>query len=106
MYTTAYTEAPMARHAIDLEADIQPVSDFRANASSMLEQVRTTKRPLILTRRGRGAAVLLDIGAYQDLMEELDTLRDVQLALADFAAGRTVPQSELRDRILAKLDAS
>ena len=61
------------QHAIDLEADIQPVSDFRANASTMLEQVRTTKRPLILTRRGRSAAVLLDIGAYQDLMDELDT---------------------------------
>ena len=96
----------MSRPAIDLEADIQPVSDFRANASSMLEQVRTTKRPLILTRRGRRAAVLLDIAAYQDLIEELDTLRDVQFALADFAAGRTVPQSELRDRLLARFDAT
>ena len=105
-YTKAYTEAIMARHAIDLEADIQPVSDFRANASTMLEQVRTTKRPLILTRRGRSAAVLLDIGAYQDLMDELDTLRDVQLALDDVAAGRTRDQSDVHDRILAKLDAS
>lgn len=95
----------MPRHAIDLETDIQPVTDFRANASSMLDQVRTTKRPLILTRRGRGAAVLLDIGAYQDLMDELETLRDVQLAMADFAAGRTREQSEIRDRILSKLDA-
>lgn len=96
----------MARHSIDLEADIQPVTDFRANASSMLDQVRTTKRPLILTRRGRGAAVLIDIGAYQNLLDELDTLRDVQLAMADVAAGRTSEQADVRDRMMSKLDPS
>jgi len=95
----------MARHAIDLEADIQPVTDFRANASSMLDQVKATQRPLILTRRGRGAAVLLDIGAYQALMDELETLRDVQLAMADVAAGRVRDHADVRERLLAKLDA-
>ena len=30
----------MAKVALDLESDILPVSDFRANASAMLEQVK------------------------------------------------------------------
>jgi prevent-host-death family protein len=96
----------MPRHAIDLETDILPVSDFRANAASMLEQVRTTQRPLVLTKRGRGAAVLLDIASYQALLDELETLRDVQLALADVAAGRVREQADVRERLLAELDES
>ena len=49
--------------------------------------------------------MLLDIGAYQALMDELETLRDVQLAMADIAAGRVRDQADLRERLLAKLDA-
>ncbi len=96
----------MVNPEIDLETDILPISDFRANAASMLDQVRETRRPLILTKRGRGAAVLLDIASYQALLDELETLRDVQLALQDVAAGRVRDQSEVRERLLAKLEKS
>jgi antitoxin YefM len=91
----------MAKVALDLEADIQPVSDFRANASAMLQQVRDTGRPLVLTQRGRSTAVLLDIRTYQDLLEELQDLRDVQRGLDDVAAGNTVSHSD----VVARLDA-
>jgi len=80
----------MANVALDLATDIQPVSDFRANASAMLEHVKETGRPLVLTRRGRGAAVLLDISTFQDLLDELEELRDVQRSLVDVAAGDLV----------------
>jgi antitoxin YefM len=93
----------MPRGTIDLEADIQPVSDFRANASSVLEQVRVTGRPVVLTQRGRGAAVLLDIRAYQDLVEELEELRDVHRALADVSAGRTTAHADVVARVQARL---
>lgn len=91
----------MARVALDLETDIQPVSDFRANASAMLQQVRDTGRPLVLTQRGRSTAVLLDIRTYQDLLEELQDLRDVQRGLDDVAAGNTVSHAD----VVARLDA-
>lgn len=89
----------MGKVALDLEADIQPVSDFRANASTMLQQVRESGRPLVLTQRGRGAAVLLDIASYQNLLDELEELRDVHRGLADVAAGRVLEHSEVVARI-------
>ena len=93
----------MAKVSLDIEADIQPVSDFRANASALLQQVRDTRRPLVLTQRGRGAAVLIDIHSYQLLVDELDELRDVQKGLADVAAGRVVGHDEVRARVAARL---
>jgi prevent-host-death family protein len=93
----------MAKVALDLEADIQPVSDFRANASALLQQVRDSGRPLVLTQRGRGAAVLLDIRSYQKLIEEIEELRDVHRGLADVASGRLVDHDDVVARVEARL---
>ena len=44
--------------------DIQPVSEFRANAAKFIEQVRETKKPLVISQHGRGAAVLVDYDVF------------------------------------------
>jgi len=68
--------------------DIQPVTEFRANAAKFIDQVRATGRPMILTQRGRSAAVLLDVKAYEALIDELALLRDVRVAEKQVAAGK------------------
>lgn len=90
------------RHSLNLETDVQPVSDFRANAAQLLNQIRETGRPLLLTQNGRGAAVLLHVSDYQALIDENETLRDLRRGLLDMAEGRTVPHDEARARLLAR----
>lgn len=68
--------------------DIQPVTEFRANAAQVIEQVRETGVPVILTQHGRSAAVLLDVEAYEALVDELELLRDVRTAETEVAAGK------------------
>ena len=60
--------------------DVRPVTEFRANASAFLEQIRATKCAVILTQHGRSAAVLLDPAVYEDLLSELANLREAQAA--------------------------
>ena len=93
----------MAKINLDPESDILPISDFRAQASAMLAQIQATGRPLVLTKRGRGAAVVLDLASYRDLLEELEELRDVQRGLADVEAGRVMDHSDVEARIAARL---
>ena len=45
--------------------DVQPVTEFRANAAQFIEQVRTTGEPVILTQHGQSAAVLIDVAGYE-----------------------------------------
>jgi prevent-host-death family protein len=40
---------------VKLDTDIKPVSEFRAKAADSIERVRNTRRPLVLTQRGRSA---------------------------------------------------
>jgi prevent-host-death family protein len=70
----------MKRHP-RIATDIKPVSDFRANAAGMIEQVKASGRPLVLTQRGESAAVLLDVAVYQELIEELELLSDIRTSM-------------------------
>lgn len=85
-----------------LDRDIKPVSEFRANAAELIEHVKETGRPLVLTQRGHSAAVVLDVSEYERMVEELELLTDVRSAVAQIEAGRGVSnraaKSELRRR--------
>ena len=54
---------------IQLDEDIRPLSEFRANVASFIEHVRETKRPLVITQRGKSAAILLDVAEYEALLQ-------------------------------------
>ena len=86
-----------------LDQDVKPLSEFRANVSTLVQQVRRTKRPLVLTQRGHSAAVLLDVTEYEHLLEEVETLRDIHTAERQIAQGRGISQSRARQRVLAVL---
>jgi len=90
---------------VRLARDIRPVTDFRANAASVIEQVQSTKRPVILTQHGRSAAVLLDVDAYEELLDQLALLRDVQEAEDQVAAGRGAAHGAVAKRLRARLRA-
>jgi len=92
----------MSLPALDLESDLHPVSEFRANAAKMLAQIKKTGHPLVLTQRGRGAAVVLDIGSYQALLDRIDLLESMQRGLDDIAAGRTIPHEEAKRRLMER----
>jgi len=79
--------------------DIRPVTDFRANTSAVLEQIQTTKRPVILTQHGRSAAVLLDVDVYESLVEEVAVIRDVRAAEAQLDAGMGIPHEVVEERL-------
>jgi len=86
------------------DTDIRPVSEFRANAAELIDQVRESGRPLILTQRGHSAAVVLDVAAYQDMLEEIELLRDVRSSEKQLKDGKAVSnrdaKAELRSRLL------
>lgn len=48
----------MSRLRVD--EDIRPLSEFRAGVATFVKQLHETRRPMVLTQRGRGVAVLLD----------------------------------------------
>jgi antitoxin YefM len=72
---------------INLETDIRPFSDFLANITSIIEEIKRTKRPVVLTQHGRSAAVVLDVAEYERILEKIDLLSDIELAESQIENG-------------------
>ena len=83
--------------------DVQPLSAFRANAAGFLDQVRSTKRPLVLTQHGKSAAVVLDVDQYEALVDEIEVIRDIRQAKAELARGEGIPHEEVVAELRARL---
>ena len=84
--------------------DIQPLSTFRANAASFVQQVRETKRPLVLTQHGRSAAVLLDVEEYETMVEQIEILRDVRRAEYQLDSGQGIDLENVEARLRARIE--
>jgi prevent-host-death family protein len=54
---------------------IIPVSDLRQDAAKLLKQLNKDKEPLIITQRGRAAAVMMGVEAYENSEHEKELLR-------------------------------
>jgi len=68
--------------------DIIPVSDLRQDAAGTLRRVNRSKQPLVVTQRGRAAAVLLGIDAYQRGERERAILKLLAQGEREIRAGR------------------
>ena len=55
--------------------NIIPVSDLRQDAAKILKKLRNNKEPLIITQRGRAAAVMIGVDAYEKSEHEKELLR-------------------------------
>jgi len=82
-----------------LNSDVTPVSDFRANAAELIARVRNSRRPLLLTQRGRSAAVVLAVDEYDQLIEEIDTLRDIRTAEEQLERGQVLSNAKAKSRL-------
>jgi len=55
--------------------NILPVSDLRRDAAKVLKKLRENKEPIIITQRGRAAAVIIGIEAYEKSEHDKEILR-------------------------------
>jgi prevent-host-death family protein len=90
----------VAMSKVRVDEDIRPLSEFRAEVASFVKHIRETRRPMVLTQRGRGVAVLIDVNEFELMQERLEILEDIYRAEEQLAAGGGVPQEEARARVL------
>jgi len=88
---------------LHFDQDIQPLSDFRAGAASFIRQINETRRPIVITQRGKGVAVVIDVSEYEAMQEKIELLEEVQKAEAQLSAGLGISSVNARAKILQGL---
>ncbi|HOI74718.1 MAG TPA: type II toxin-antitoxin system Phd/YefM family antitoxin [Syntrophales bacterium] len=79
--------------------DIVPISDLKMNPGRIVNQVDKTSRPVLLTSRGRGIAVVQSLKDYEAQSEEQAFLRGVVQGLMDLEEGREMSLEDVKKRL-------
>ncbi|RZP84833.1 type II toxin-antitoxin system Phd/YefM family antitoxin [Vibrio vulnificus] len=88
---------------IHFDQDIQPLSEFRAGVTSFIKQINETRRPLVITQRGKGVAVVLDVAEYESMQEKIELLEEMRTAEAQLASGLGVSNEDARAQVLGRI---
>jgi prevent-host-death family protein len=84
---------------IKYSQDIVPLSDLKINPGRIISQVGKTSRPVLLTSRGRGVAILESLKDHEERTEEQAFLRGVVQGLMDIEEGREISLAEVKKRL-------
>jgi prevent-host-death family protein len=90
---------------LDITKDIQSLTTFRRRSGDFMKQLKKSKRPVVLTVKGKAAAIVQDAEAYQRLLDiaaRADSEEGIRQGLDDVTHGRTRPGKEVFDDIRRK----
>jgi prevent-host-death family protein len=82
---------------LDITSDIQSLTTFRRRSGDFMKQLKKTKRPVVLTVKGKAAAIVQDAGAYQRLLDIAATAsadEGIRQGLDDVKQGKVRPARE------------
>ena len=80
--------------------DMIPITGLRQDAAAALRRARRSRQPVVITQRGRAAAVLLSIEAFAHAEHERQILHLLARGEREIAAGRGFDL----DAVLAEAD--
>ena len=80
--------------------NIVPITDLRQDATTIVKRVSTSREPVIITQRGRAAAVMVSMEVYKHSQNELELLRLLARGEKEIEAGKGYDL----DMILAEAD--
>lgn len=84
---------------IKFSEDVIPLSDLKVNPGKVVNQVKETHRPVLLTSRGRGVAVVQDLEDYEKNQEERVFMKAVTQGLMDVKNGRVMELAEAKAKL-------
>jgi prevent-host-death family protein len=89
---------------LDITRDIQSLTTFRRRSGDFMKQLKKSKRPVVLTVKGKAAAIVQDAEAYQRLLDiaaRADAEEGIRQGLTDAKKGKLRPVREFFDEFEA-----
>ncbi len=86
-----------------IDQDIKPLSEVRNGMATYIKQIHETKRPLIITQRGKSAAVLVDVQEFEMMQEKIELLSDIHSSLNQLEKGEGINHEEAKNMLLERI---
>lgn len=79
--------------------DVVSLSDLKVNPGKVINHVNDSHRPVLLTSRGRGVAVVQGLDEFEKNGEELAFVKAIAQGLMDIEEGKTVNIKDARKKL-------
>ena len=79
--------------------DVIPLADLKVNPGRVVKHATDVHRPVLITSRGRGVAVVQSVRDYEAAEDERAFMRAVVAGFADLEAGRELSLAEAKARL-------
>jgi prevent-host-death family protein len=97
-----------ANAMLDINNDIDSLSNFKRNTPEFLRQLKKTGHPVVLTINGKAELVVQDTASYQKLMElaeRSERMDALKASIEDMKAGKVIPAEDVLAELRQILDA-
>ncbi len=84
---------------IKFSEDVIPLSDLKVNPGKVVNRAKDTHRPILLTSRGRGIAVVQGLDEYEKNEEEREFMKAVARGLMDVREGNELELGEVKKKL-------
>jgi prevent-host-death family protein len=87
---------------MDITRDIDSLTHFKRNTNEVLEQLKATGQPMVLTVNGKAEIVVQDAASYQamlDLVERAEAIAGIKRGLESIERGEGIPAEEAFQRL-------
>ncbi len=88
---------------IKFSEDIVPLSDLKINPGKIINRAKDSHRPILLTSRGRGIAVVQGLDEYENHEEERAFMKSVMHGLVDIKEGKEQNLSDVKIKLGIKI---
>ena len=85
--------------SVKFSEDIVPLTDMKVNPGKVVKRTNESHRPVLLTSRGRGVAVMQSLDDFEKSEEEKAFMRAVVEGLSDLENKREVGLETVKERL-------
>jgi len=85
--------------ATKFSEDIVPLSILKINPGKIVNQVNQTHRPILLTSRGRGVAVVQGLDDYENHEEEREFMKAIAQGLLEIKEGKSISLKDAKRKL-------
>jgi len=87
---------------VKFSEDVVPLSNIKVNPGKYIRQTVDTHRPVLLTSRGKGVAVMQSLNDYEKGEEERAFMRAVMQGISEIEAGKSISMQEVEQKFALK----
>ena len=84
---------------IKFSEEIVPLSDLKVNPGKYINRSKDNKRPILLTSRGRGVAVIQGLDEFEAMQEERAFMQAVTQGLLEIKEGKQHSLIDVKEKL-------